>query len=233
MGYSAGGDGVYQLAPRMADRFAAAAMMAGHPNDANPLSMRNIAFAIHMGENDSLYNRNRVAIEWGNKLNKLKKNDPDGFKYQIKIYKGKGHDISNVKTKGVLGEQRVGLDSLGISWLSNFSRVPYPKKVIWKQDDVVHNRFYWLKVNQPQKNSLIVASIDNQIITIEETTVNHIVIRVNDNILDMDKKVMVKYLGNNIFNDYVYRERETIFNSIKEYGDPESIYFGEIPISIK
>ena len=33
MGYSAGGDGVYQLAPRMADRFAAAAMMAGHPNE--------------------------------------------------------------------------------------------------------------------------------------------------------------------------------------------------------
>ena len=31
MGYSAGGDGVYQLAPRMADRLAAAAMMAGHP----------------------------------------------------------------------------------------------------------------------------------------------------------------------------------------------------------
>ena len=29
MGYSAGGDGVYQVAPRMADRFAAAAMMAG------------------------------------------------------------------------------------------------------------------------------------------------------------------------------------------------------------
>ena len=32
IGYSAGGDGVYQLAPRMADRFAAAGMCAGHPN---------------------------------------------------------------------------------------------------------------------------------------------------------------------------------------------------------
>ena len=42
MGYSAGGDGVYQLAPRMADRWAAAAMMAGHPNDASPLGLRNI-----------------------------------------------------------------------------------------------------------------------------------------------------------------------------------------------
>ena len=39
MGYSAGGDGVYQLAPRMADRFAAAAMMAGHPNETSPLGL--------------------------------------------------------------------------------------------------------------------------------------------------------------------------------------------------
>jgi len=35
-GYSAGGDGVYQLAPRMADQLAAAAMMAGHPNETRP-----------------------------------------------------------------------------------------------------------------------------------------------------------------------------------------------------
>ena len=32
LGYSAGGDGVYQMAPRMADWWAGAAMMAGHPN---------------------------------------------------------------------------------------------------------------------------------------------------------------------------------------------------------
>ena len=40
VGYSAGGDGVYQLAPRMADSWAAAAMMAGHPNGVSPLSLR-------------------------------------------------------------------------------------------------------------------------------------------------------------------------------------------------
>ena len=64
LGYSAGGDGVYQLAPRMADRFAAASMSAGHPNDASPLGLRNIGFSIHMGNNDSAYNRNLVAEEW-------------------------------------------------------------------------------------------------------------------------------------------------------------------------
>lgn len=31
-GYSAGGDGVYHLAPMFADWWAGAAMMAGHPN---------------------------------------------------------------------------------------------------------------------------------------------------------------------------------------------------------
>ncbi|MSR69194.1 MAG: polyhydroxyalkanoate depolymerase, partial [Phycisphaerales bacterium] len=48
MGYSAGGDGVYQLAPRMADQLAAAAMMAGHPNETKPDSLRNLPFALHV-----------------------------------------------------------------------------------------------------------------------------------------------------------------------------------------
>ena len=49
LGYSAGGDGVYQLAPRLADRWAAAGMMAGNPNDASPLNLRNLGFALHVG----------------------------------------------------------------------------------------------------------------------------------------------------------------------------------------
>jgi poly(3-hydroxybutyrate) depolymerase len=61
MGYSAGGDGVYQLAPRMSDRFAAAAMMAGHPNETKPEGLRNLPFTLHMGGDDKAYNRNNVA----------------------------------------------------------------------------------------------------------------------------------------------------------------------------
>ena len=61
MGYSAGGDGVYALAPRMAARLAAASMMAGHPNDTSPLGLRNLPFAIHVGALDGGYGRNKVA----------------------------------------------------------------------------------------------------------------------------------------------------------------------------
>ena len=220
MGYSAGGDGVYQVAPRMADRFAAAAMMAGHPNETSPVGLRNIGFTIHMGEKDSAYNRNKVALEWKNQLQTLRENDLNGYSHLVRIHEGKGHWMG-------------GLDSSAISWISGFTRDPFPKKVVWKQDDVTHNRYYWLMVNNPLKNALIVAKIYNQTIYIEKSTVSDIIIRLNDALIDMDKKVIVKYLGDEVFNGKVYRNSIVISKSIKEYGDPESVYCGEIPVSLR
>jgi predicted esterase len=219
MGYSAGGDGVYQLAPRMADRFAAAAMMAGHPNETSPLGLRNIGFTIHMGENDSAYDRNKVALQWKSQLQELKDGDPNAYPHLVTIHENKGHWMG-------------GLDTAGISWISRFTRNPFPRKVVWKQDDVTHNRFYWLKVTDPSTDDLIVASINDQVIDIEETNVSEIIITLNDHLVDMDENVMVKYLGNEIFNGTVARNYNTMARSMEEYGDPESVYFGEIPITL-
>jgi pimeloyl-ACP methyl ester carboxylesterase len=63
LGYSAGGDGVWQLAPRMPDRFAAAAMMAGHTNGVSTLGVRNLPFAMFVGGADTAYNRHKVVAE--------------------------------------------------------------------------------------------------------------------------------------------------------------------------
>ena len=230
LGYSAGGDGVYQLAPRMADRFAAASMSAGHPNDASPLALRNIGFSIHMGKNDSAYNRNNVAEEWKVQLEDLKSQDMGGYENFVKIYEGRGHQISHAKENYVLEKSNNGVDSSGIFWMSKFTRNPYPKKVVWKQDDVTHNRFYWLKVIEPKAYSLIVANIESQVITISNATVPEIVIRLNDKLLDMDKKVKVVYRDKEIFSGYVPRRKDVILNSINEYGDPTSIYYGEISV---
>ena len=219
MGYSAGGDGVYQIAPRMADRFAAAAMMAGHPNDASPLGLRNTGFTIHMGANDSAYNRNKVAIEWKGRLQELSDNDASAYHHLVKIHKNKGHWMG-------------GLDTSAISWISKFTRDPFPKTVVWKQDDISHERFYWLKVIKPLENSLLKATITNQTIIIEKTSVSDFIIRLNDDLIDMDKNIIVRYKGLEIFNSIVLRNRNTIEKSIDEYGDPQSVYFGEIPISL-
>ena len=219
MGRSAGGDGVYQLAPRMADRFAAAAMSAGHPNEASPLGLRNLPFTIHVGEHDNLYKRNKVAIDWGDQLKVLQKNDPKGYVHFVKIYKGKPHWMDNLEASALI-------------WMSDFIRNPYPGKIIWRQDDVLHKRFYWLKNINPSVGDLIEAEISDQVININSSTVSSIIIQLNDNLIEMDKKVVVKYRGKNLYNGYVSRNENIIKDSILEYGDPQSIYYGQIFISL-
>ena len=91
MGYSAGGDGTYALAPRMADSLAAASMMAGHPNDTSPLGLRDLPFTIHVGALDDGYHRNQVAVEWGKKLDDLQKIDPQGYVHEVHLHEGRAH----------------------------------------------------------------------------------------------------------------------------------------------
>ena len=115
LGYSAGGDGVYQVAPRMADRYAAASMMAGHPNEASPLGLRNLPFAIFCGGKDVAYKRNQVAVEWGKKLDALKKKDSNGYPHRCVIYPGCGHWMN-------------GKDQEAIPWMARQVRDVWPKK---------------------------------------------------------------------------------------------------------
>lgn len=219
MGRSAGGDGIYQVAPRMADRFAAAAMSAGHPNDSSPLGLRNTAFTIHMGENDSLYNRNDMAVKWGNDLRKLNEEDPEGYRYYIKIYKNKGHWMDN-------------LEASALDWMSDFIRNPYPSKVVWKQGNVLHKRFYWLRNEDPSFGDLIECNIDDQIITVLSSSSSKITIQLNDDLVDMDREITVNYLGRQLFKGFVYRDIDIIERSIREYGDPKSVYYGNILLTL-
>ena len=133
LGYSAGGDGVYQIAPRMADRWAAAAMMAGHPNGVSLLSLRNVPFALQVGGNDAAYNRNKVGKEYGEQLDKLQKDDPKGYEHFVKIHEGKGHWMDRE-------------DKVALPWMAKFTRNPVPDRVVWKQTGTPHDRSYWLAV---------------------------------------------------------------------------------------
>lgn len=222
MGYSAGGDGVYQLAPRMADRLAAAAMMAGHPNETVPLGLRNIGFTLHMGGEDAAYDRNKIAREWKVKLAELHQKDPDGYIHEVQIHEGKGHWMDRE-------------DQVAVEWMAKFTRNPHPKKVVWKQDDVTHPRFYWLAVDAENEKvgTLITASIDKQTIMIDEAEgVESLIINLNDELLDLDQPVTVKYQDKVLYEDNITRNIKTIEQSLSERGDPELVYSGSIVVNL-
>lgn len=194
LGYSAGGDGVYQLAPRLADRFAAASMMAGHPNESKPLGLRNLPFGLFMGGNDSAYNRNEVARQWGRRLAELHEQDPGGYEHFVKVYEGLGHWMD-------------GRDAEALPWMAGFTRDPWPKTVVWRQDDVTHTRFYWIEVDRDEAKagSVVRASVNGQRIDIESDTVETIMLRLRDDLVNLDRPVSVFANGASVFRGIVLR----------------------------
>lgn len=221
MGYSAGGDGVYQLAPRMADRLAAAAMMAGHPNETRPDGLRNLPFTLHMGALDGAYNRNKKAAEWQKMLAELHENDPEGYINFVKLHEGKGHWM-NLE------------DKVAVPWMAEHTRNPTPDLIVWRQDDVTHSRFYWLAVGKEhiKARALIRARHDGQTFTIEHSDVAQLLIRVNDDMIDFNKKVTVVYNGQVLFKDKLSRSASTIQRTFQERHDVHSTFSAEIEINI-
>ncbi len=220
IGYSAGGDGVYQLAPRMADRFAAAGMMAGHPNDARPDSLRNLAFTLHVGGDDVAYDRNRVAADWKSELAELGKADTGGYDHWAEIHVGKGHWME-------------GEDAAALPWMAKRIRNTRPKRVVWLQSSRTHKRFYWLAVAKPAAQSRVVVERDGQDIRIVEATgVDRLSIRLDDSMLDLDQPVRVIQGGKVLFKDILPRRRSVIEKTLEERGDPDGIYCAELTIEL-
>jgi hypothetical protein len=221
LGYSAGGDGVYQIGPRMADTWAAASMMAGHPNDAKPDSLLNTPFSIQVGAQDSAYKRNEVALLWGKLLDDLRSASPDGYEHFTKLYEGKGHWMDRK-------------DAIAIPWMAKYTRDPLPRRVVWVQDAETHQRFFWLAVRGEsiKGRSRIVASIERQTVTIESSTVAEVVILLNDIMLDLDQEITVVYRGETLFKGRVSRQRAVLQRTLKERGDPTSLFCSEIIVKI-
>lgn len=211
MGYSAGGDGVYQLAPRMADRFAAAAMMAGHPNDANPLGLRNLPFMIFMGENDAAYDRNKIAVQWDKKLNGLRKGDPSGYDHQVTIYKGLGHWMDRK-------------DRAALPWMAKHIRNPWPKRIVWHQSGRTHDRFYWLSVPEgtAKKGQTVITKIKGQMIEIKTKGLKKLNLRLSDELINLDQEIMIKVNGVQKFQGKTARKVQAIWDSLNQRLDPSS-----------
>ena len=214
LGYSAGGDGVYQIGPRMADSWAAAAMMAGHPNGVSLLSLRNVPFALQVGGNDGAYNRNGVGREYGQTLEKLHAEDPQGYFNFVKIHEGKGHWM-NLE------------DAAALPWMAKYSRNPVPERVVWKQTGRLHERMYWLAVpaKEAQPDSLVVARRDAQRIVIEKgEKVPKLVVRLDDRLVNLDQPVKIEQGERVLFEGVLPRTIQNLWTCLADRADEPLMY---------
>jgi len=145
LGYSAGGDGVYQITPRMADRFAAANMSAGHHNGTSPRSLYNVPFLVQVGELDKAYKRHYATVGFAEKLKALQTTNPDGYIHDIFVHAGRPHNFLDNDPKE--REQRIitnpsewksggaasveNRNTSAVAWLRQHRRRYRPERVAW------------------------------------------------------------------------------------------------------
>ncbi len=221
IGYSAGGDGVYQLAPRMADRFAAATMCAGHPNSVTPEGLRNLPFFLYMGGEDAAFNRNVVVREFSGRIDALQASDPEGYTHRLTVFPGLAHNMQ-------------GREAEMIPRMVTLQRMCWPKRVVWKENDgFVHQRFYWLEraPEVTRADEVYAAHVEGQNITIETPSTGRLTLRLSDSLLDLDRRVRVTAGGRTVFDGSIQRSLTAITQSLQEREDPEMIATALLPVS--
>ena len=98
LGFSAGGDGVYQITPRMADRFAAANMSSGHPNGVSLRNLCSCPFSIQLGVRD-YYSEDAMRCVRGAEYAQVLQDYQDalgyGYTHQVLIHVPEGHNYND------------------------------------------------------------------------------------------------------------------------------------------
>lgn len=223
MGYSAGGDGVWRLAPRLADRWAAASMMAGHPGDVSLVNLRNTPFMMWVGEHDEAYNRNAEVAKRCMEMDQLQANDTTGYTHQCNVVKGKEHwmDLE---------------DGKAIEWMMQFSRNTMPKKVVWQQEEVTEHSMYWLSIPQsvtPKRGDKVTAEIDENIIRVSRCNYPELTIWLNDEMVDLESPVTIIYDGKPVYKGKLPRKESVIDESTTIRNDMGFYYCSKITLLIE
>lgn len=218
VGYSAGGNGVYQIAPRIPDRLAAATMTAGHPENIDLTNLFNLPFYLQVGELDSAYSRNTITVEYAQKLDKLAK-QKGGYIHECFVHAGKEHGLvgDNASGQTVIADlpawltaQKNGTAYTGgtktaethaAKLMTAHTRNPIPNRVIWNVNTTAKsnemrdlNTFYWLATDAT--GGMIDASYDKatNTITIKSCTIRggKLTVYLNEDMVDLFKPVTIK-----------------------------------------
>jgi len=184
-GYSAGGDGVYHMAPRMADHYAAAAMMAGHPNNVDLHNIRNLPFSIQVGGKDTPYNRNVLAQKEIDIIDNYR-DEYGGFEQNSEVRPNKPHWMD-------FGETEI------FPWFFQKERNPYPDFVLFNEHpDRQKHMLYYVKTEQ-DRNPKQLAEVEKNGNKFHITGDFPVTIQVNRNMVDFDSPIEIWHNGEQTF----------------------------------
>ena len=222
LGYSAGGDGVWRLAPRMADTWAAASMMAGHPGDVSLLNLRNLPFMNWCGALDDAYNRNNENRLRGAELDSLQQADSEGYIHETHIVEGKAHWMDQV-------------DTAAISWMEKFRRNPYPERIVWRQEEVLHQHFYWISAPKDELARGKTVRLDRKGNTVNITQCDYssLTLYFNDEMVNLDEPLTIQLGSKTLFQGTLPRTTANLRATLRERRDYRYMFPAAVTVKMQ
>ena len=248
LGFSAGGDGVYMITPRMTDRFAAANMSAGHPNGVNLTNLYNMPIQLQVGMLDTAYNRHTVTAEYDAVLNSLRETYGGGYDHSTFIHVQYAHNFYDNKSlkQEVIADPAawlaagdttsVEVNPCAIDYVDQYTREALPERVVWDLTTRAELRevesFYWLSAGKEVNEGVIVASYNKEdnSITIEENTANGAVtVLISNDMLDVFAPITV-HTETESYEVTVTPDYDLLKSTTYERGDKHYQFVGSIVI---
>ena len=236
-GFSAGGDGVYAVSPRMPDRFAAVNMSSGHPNGIPLYNLYNLPIQLQAGEYDTDYNRNTVTAEYGMQLDSLQL-DYGGFEHRTLIHTDCGHNyndwgrdpipVMRDPTQWLLNGDRSSedVDSFPPDYMNAFVRNPLPSNVMWDLSTRANTRetetFYYLSAPYETNMGFITAMYDRtlNVLYIQSNDLNGpFSLLLNENMVDFSRPISLQ-VNENITDLVITPDRAILVATTYDRGDP-------------
>ena len=244
-GFSAGGDGVYAIAPRMADRFAAVNMSSGHPNDVPLYNLLNLPIQLQAGEYDEDYDRNTVTAKYGMMLDDLQQ-EYGGYEHRTLIHYDCGHNyednskdpipVMSDPAQWVMNGDRstVDVDSFPPDYMDQFVRDPIPDRVIWDLSTRAPlsetESFYYLSAPYETDTGFLTVSIDRtqNTVWIDAQELNGpFSLLLNEEMVDFSQPIQIEANGD-VTNLYVTPDRRVLIDTTYDRGDPNYQFEAEI-----
>lgn len=250
MGISEGAYGTEALTPFWADRLAGGAAMAGGSGGGERLyCLRNTPLRSDTGEQDTMYGRDRLVKEEHAWLDKLQKDDPQGYDHSLNLQKGRGHGIDYQP---------------GPAWIATKIRNPHPAKLCWFNyalDGVRRTDFAWLALSAaPARDALITAEADRAANTVTVSAMMNppeaknespvygdkppvvgqrvplagvdLIVHLDDTLVDLNRPVKIMLNGRQVFNAKVERSAKVLAQTLANTGDPGRVFCGEVALKM-
>lgn len=250
LGFSAGGDGVYQISPRMADRFAAANMSAGHPNSIALENLYNLPLQLQVGINDTNYNRHKVTAEYGILLEKLHSQYGGGYDHRTNIHVGHAHNfddfdsnmheiVADIHPYFTTGNYTTKQAMTGaVRFVDQYRRNPLPDTVVWNLGVRAPMRevesFYWLSAPKTTTSGIITAHLDrndNRIVVTTDGNVNgDFSILLSTQMLDFNSPITVE-IDENVYEVHAEINSDVMTETLCEREDASYIFEDRISLN--